>query len=195
MHSEDDKKTNSPEENQQAHDSDVTQKNDAIDGLDLGFDTAEQVDLNISAEAVLQSQLDNMKDETLRLQAEMQNIRRRAEKDVVNAHKFALDKFAGELLSVVDNLERALASISDEESDTPLVEGLKLTYRSFLDTLAKFNIEQINPKDEAFDPQYHEAVTMIDVPGVKTNIVVDVVQKGYSLNGRLIRAAMVVVAK
>lgn len=195
MNSEDDKKENTDQQEEQpSPDSDITQTNDAVDGLDLGF-TDEQDELHISPDAALQHQVDEMKEDMLRLQAEMQNTRRRAEKDVANAHKFALERFAGELLSVVDNLERALASVSDDEVETPLVEGLKLTYRSFIDTLAKFNIEQVNPENEVFDPQLHEAVTMIDTPDAEANTVVDVVQKGYSLNGRLIRAAMVVVAK
>lgn len=153
-----------------------------------------------SPEAALQQQLDALQDElvtareqVLRVSAEMQNVRRRAEQDVEKAHKFALERFAGELLPVVDNLERALAAIPAEEAANR--EGVELTLKSLLGTLEKFGVNLINPHGEHFNPEHHQAIAMLDAPHAAPNSVVDVMQKGYSLNGRLLRPAMVAVAK
>lgn len=141
-------------------------------------------------------QLAEAKDQALRVAAEAQNQRRRADKDVENAHKFALEKFAAALLPVADNLERTLeAADAKSEAIKPLREGVELTYKSLLDVLSKFQIEQIDPLGEPFDPQYHEAVSMVENPNVEPNTVLHVMQKGYTLNGRLLRAAMVMVAR
>lgn len=141
--------------------------------------------------------LAEQRDMVLRAQAEVQNMRRRAEADVEKAHKFALEKFSAELLSVMDNLERALAAVPDTASEqvAGLCEGVELTLKGFLEILNKFNIQQINPVGEPFDPQLHQAITMIPNPNVQPNTVIDVMQKGYTLHGRVIRPAMVVVAK
>lgn len=136
------------------------------------------------------------KENELRAQAEMQNIRRRAERDVENAHKFALEKMTGELLTVVDNLERALqAAGAADESSKALREGVEMTLDGFVKILAKFKIEQIDPEGAPFDPQQHQAMSMIENPDVEPNTVVAVLQKGYSLHGRLVRPAMVMVSK
>jgi molecular chaperone GrpE len=154
----------------------------------------------LSPEAVLQQQIEAMqaevaaaRDQVLRAGAEMQNVRRRAEQDVEKAHKFALERFAGELLPVVDNLERALAAIPVEEVVNR--EGVELTLKSLLGTLEKFGVNLINPHGEHFNPEHHQAIAMLDAPHAPANSVVDVMQKGYSLNGRLLRPAMVAVAK
>lgn len=133
------------------------------------------------------------RDQVLRANAEMQNVRRRAEQDVEKAHKFALERFAGELLAVVDNLERALTAIAEE--DTTQREGVELTLKSLLATLEKHGVNLINPQGETFNPEHHQAITMLDIPGAAPNTVAEVMQKGYSINGRLLRPAMVVVAK
>lgn len=144
----------------------------------------------------LQSEIASLKEEVLRTHADMQNLRRRVERDVENAHKYALDKFVGDLLSVVDNLERAISSIDPEEDATKAVgEGVELTLKSFLDVLRRFNVEQVDPKGESFNPDQHQAMTMVPNPDVAPNTVLDVFQKGYLLNGRLVRPAMVVVSK
>ena len=131
-----------------------------------------------------------------RAQAEIQNIRRRAEQDVEKAHKFALEKFTTELLPVVDSLERAIeASQGDDERVKAIREGVEMTLNLFLTCLEKFNVEQINPQGETFNPEHHEAMSMVPAEGVEPNTVVTVVQKGYLLNGRLVRPAMVMVAK
>lgn len=132
-----------------------------------------------------------------RTQAEIQNIRRRAEQDVEKAHKFGLEKFANELLPVVDNLERAIdASQGEDEAIKAIREGVEMTLSMFLGSMAKFNVEQVNPQQgEAFNPEHHQAMSMVPAEGAEPNTVVAVVQKGYLLNGRLMRPAMVMVAK
>lgn len=132
----------------------------------------------------------------LRAQAELQNIRRRLEMDVDKARKFALEKFARDVLSVADSLERGLGSLDkDNDALTPAREGLELTLKQLLDVFNRFQIEQIDPAGAPFDPESHEAMTQIPYPNAEPNTVVDVLEKGYSLNGRLLRPARVVVAK
>ena len=132
----------------------------------------------------------------IRAQAEIQNVRKRAERDVQHARKFALEKFAGDLLSVADNLERGLAALdANDDALQGAREGIELTLKSLLDAFAKYNLEQISPSDETFNPELHEAMTMVPVPNVDPNTVIEVLEKGYQLNGRLIRPARVVVSK
>lgn len=148
-------------------------------------------------EEAVNAALAEQQDSVLRAQAEVQNMRRRCEQDVERAHKFALEKFSAELLPVIDNLERALQAVSNPEDDNlkALYEGVELTMKGFLESLAKFNIEQVDPEGEPFDPQQHEAMSMVENDDVEPNTVLTVVQKGYLLNGRVIRPAMVMVAK
>lgn len=146
--------------------------------------------------AAAQAQANDFKDQNLRLQAEIQNVRRRAERDIESAHKFGLEKFSTELLPIVDNLERALESIDpNDETLKTVSEGIELTLKQFISVLQKFDIEAIDPLGEPFDPQYHEAMAMVESPDAEPNSIIDVMQKGFTLNKRLIRAAMVVVAK
>lgn len=137
------------------------------------------------------------KDEVLRVQAEMQNLRRRTEQDIEKAHKFGQEKLSTELVGVMDNLERALEVTVDEgnESVIALKQGVELTLKSFLDCFSKFGIVQVNPLGEPFDPQLHQAMVMQESPDSEPNTVLAVMQKGYTLHGRVIRAAMVVVSK
>jgi molecular chaperone GrpE len=144
----------------------------------------------------LQEQISNANDQVLRIQAEMQNMRRRAERDVENAHKFALDRFTADLLPVVDNLERALGTIEDsDKAQQAVFTGLELTLKSFFDVFTRFKIEAIDPAGQPFDADLHQAVSMVPNPDVEPNTVIEVFQKGYTLNGRLVRPAMVVVSK
>ena len=144
----------------------------------------------------LLEQVASAKDQVLRVQAEMQNVRRRAERDVENAHKYALDKFTADLLPVVDNLERALATIdSADEAQKGVSEGLELTLKSFTEVLLRHKIETIDPAGQPFDADLHQAVSMVPNPDLEPNTVMDVFQKGYTLNGRLVRPAMVVVSQ
>ena len=121
---------------------------------------------------------------------------RRAERDVESARKFALERFAGALLPVIDNLERAIVAIGEpDETTRPLAEGVELTHRGFLDVLQKFDVAVVDPIGQPFDPEKHQAMTMVESTEVPPNSVVTGMQKGYTLNGRLLRPAMVVVAK
>jgi len=136
--------------------------------------------------------------EVLRLHADMQNVRRRAEQDVEKAHKFGQEKLVSELLPVLDNLERALqASSTDQMSDQlkALREGVELTLKSFLDCLQKFNVAVLDPLGEPFDPQFHEAIGMMESPAAEPDSVLVVLQKGYTLNSRVLRPARVMVAR
>lgn len=138
----------------------------------------------------------NESEAMLRARAEIENNRRRTGQEMEKAHKFALEKFSNELLSVIDNLERALNTV-DKNSPTlkATVEGLELTLKTFLDTVKKFGIEQINPKDEVLNPELHQAISIVESPDHKSGYIINAIQKGYTLNGRLLRPAMVVVAK
>lgn len=177
---------------QSNHESDLPQ----TDELELQESEAENVSDANDELTKLQEELTAAKDQSLRTQAEMQNLRRRSERDVENAHKYALEKFVGELLPVVDNLERALQAIDqDDESMKAMTEGVELTLKSFQDVLVRYKVEAVDPKGQPFDPEFHQAMSMLEMPDEVPNTVVDVFQKGYTLNGRLVRPAMVVVAK
>lgn len=137
------------------------------------------------------------KDIQLRAQAEIQNIRRRAEQDVEKAHKFALEKFSKELLTVVDNLERGLAALDNavtDETTQALVDGVEMTHKEFISTLGKFGVEAVGVVGEAFNPELHQAISMQPAEGIESNHISVVLQKGYTLQGRVLRPAMVMVA-
>jgi molecular chaperone GrpE len=142
--------------------------------------------------AELEAQL---KDAQLRAQAEIQNIHRRTEREVENARKYALEKFAGALIDVVDNLERAIeATPADNEAAKALRDGIVLTHKTFLDALKRHGVEQVNPVGEPFNAELHQAVSMQPSTTAEPNTVAAVLAKGYALNGRLLRPAMVMVA-
>jgi molecular chaperone GrpE len=144
----------------------------------------------------LEDQLVTAKEDVLRAQAEAQNARRRAEQDVEKAHKFAVEKFAKDMLPVADNLERAVQSFDNvDEASKPVLEGVELTLKTLNDALSLHNLEVVDPEGQPFDPNLHQAMTMVENPDVEPNTVINVFQKGYTLNGRLVRPAMVVVAK
>jgi molecular chaperone GrpE len=135
------------------------------------------------------------KDAALRSKAETENIRRRTEKEVSNASKFALERFAKEILGVVDSLEKALELPVGDGPQKAMHEGIELTYKLMIDTLKKFKIEQFSPLGDHFDPALHEAMIMQESEEHEPNSVMMVIQPGYQLNGRLIRPARVIVAK
>ncbi len=144
------------------------------------------------AEATIEAQ----KDSVLRAKADGENARRRAEQEVDKARKFALERFAGELLSVVDNLERATqAADTENEVIKPLLEGVLLTQKSFISTFEKFGLKILDPQGEVFNPEHHQAMSMQETDEVAPNTVIAVMQKGYLLNGRLLRPAMVMVSR
>lgn len=134
-------------------------------------------------------------DQCLRLQADIDNLRKRNERDLVNAHKFALEKFAVDLLPVKDSLEMGLAAVGENADVAGLKEGGELTLKMLTSVMDKYNINEINALNEKFNPEYHEAMSVQERADVKPNTVVTVVQKGYLLNDRLIRPAMVIVSK
>ena len=139
----------------------------------------------------LEQNLAEAKDQALRAAAEAQNVRRRAEQEADKARKFALEKFVKELLPVVDSLEKALESMQDDASEAHR-EGVSMTLNMQLGVLNKFGVESVEPQGEPFDPQVHEAMAMVPNPELEPNTVMEVMQKGYLLNGRLVRPAMVV---
>jgi molecular chaperone GrpE len=152
--------------------------------------------------ADLQAQLDQAQQSTqenwgkfLRSQAEIENLKRRQSKELENAHKFALEGFVKALLEVKDSLSMGLKSAQAEQANLEtLIEGIQMTDKVFLSTLEKFNVQMIDPKEQSFNPELHQAVTMVPNPDTKANIVLEVVQVGWTLNNRLIRPAMVVVS-
>ena len=135
------------------------------------------------------------RERALRTRAEMENLRKRAARDVENAHKYALQGFVGELLPIMDSLQLGLAAAGDTEAVQDLREGMALTLKMFNAALEKFGVRVIDPLDEKFNPEQHEAVSMREAEGRESGTVITVMQKGYELNGRLIRAATVMVAK
>jgi len=135
-------------------------------------------------------------DRLLRLQAEMENQRKRAQNDVSKARKFALEGIVGDLLPVKDSLEMGLAAAQSEDADPQaLVEGAELTLKMLAQVFEKNNIIEVNPIDEKFDPEFHQAMSMQEIEGKAANTVAAVMQKGYTLNDRLVRPALVMVAK
>jgi Molecular chaperone GrpE (heat shock protein) len=165
----------------------------AIEGM--AIDPAYVVELEQKLEQATNQAVEE-KDRALRTVAEMENLRRRTALDVEKAHKFALEKFASELLPVLDNLERTL-QVADKTNEAvkPLLEGVELTLKSMASSVAKFGVIAIDPQGQLFDPNQHQAMSMIENPDLAPNTVIAVMQKGYELNGRVIRPAMVMVSK
>ncbi len=142
--------------------------------------------------AELQAKADENWERYVRAAAETENVRKRATRDIENAHKFALERFGKELLGVKDTLEMGIAV--DDASVESLIEGSNATLKLLGSTLERFGIVEVDPAGEPFDPEFHEAISMQPSDDVEPNSVVAVVQKGYTLNGRLLRPAMVIVA-
>lgn len=176
-------------------------------GIDPLHDKPESVPVNSDSDLSMdqallalmeaESAVRKHQDDVLRVQAEMQNLRRRAEQDVEKAHKYGQERFATELLVVIDNLERALEAATgiDDERIKAIFDGVDLTLKSFTACFKKFQIEAIDPLGEPFNPQLHQAISMQENSEVEPNSVIGVLQKGYTLHGRVIRPAMVLVSK
>jgi len=163
-------------------------------------ETAVEVDPRDERIAQLEAELallqTGVRDAQLRAQAEIENVRRRTEMDIEKAHKFALEKFANELLPVIDSLERALELANKEdEKSASMVEGIELTLKSLLGAVRKFGVEVVGETGVPFNPEVHQAMSMMESEDVEPNHVMMVMQRGYTLNGRLLRPAMVAVAK
>ena len=141
----------------------------------------------------LLAEIESLRDKVLRAEAEMQNVRRRADRDVENAHKFGLERLVQQILPVVDSLEKALEARTNQED--PVIQGVELTFKLLQDLMSKESIDVIDPLGEPFDPNLHEAMSMIENRELEPNSVFAVVQKGYTLPERLVRPAMVMVTK
>ena len=177
----------------------ITEQHDDVEAVEPDA-SAEQVDPRDERIANLEAQLveaqNRERDSVLRIKAEMENLRRRTEQDVEKAHKFALEKFVNELLPVIDSLDRALEVADKANPDNAaMIEGIELTLKSMLDVVRKFGVEVIADTDVPLDPNVHQAIAMVESEDVEAGKVLGVMQKGYTLNGRTIRAAMVTVAK
>jgi molecular chaperone GrpE len=170
-----------------------TQNETVEELLEPEVETLEEVTENDELAKALE-EVAQYKEAALRAHADAQNVRRRAEQDVEKAHKFGLEKFAKSIVNVADNLERALTSAPDTGESDPVREGVELTLKDLLETLARFEVKVVDPHGEPFNPELHQAITMVPNPELEANTVMDVVQKGYTINGRLLRPAMVVVS-
>ncbi|MGF1723138.1 nucleotide exchange factor GrpE [Photobacterium nomapromontoriensis] len=184
------------------------QQDHAVEAVET--ESAEQDVVNMTAEELYQARIAELeaallsseasaneaKDLALRARAEGENVRRRAEQEIDKARKFALNKFAEELLPVIDNMERAI-EMADKSDDAikPMLEGVELTLKTMTDTVAKFGLTPIYPVGEPFNPEFHQAMAMQESADYEPNTVMFVMQKGYELNGRVIRPAMVMVSK
>ena len=165
---------------------------EAVEGVEVDPRDEQIADLTAQLEEVQQRERDSL----LRTKAEMENLRRRTDMDIEKAHKFALDKFVNELLPVIDSLDRALEVADKSNPDlAAMVEGIELTQKSMLDVVRKFGVEVVGDINVPFNPDVHQAIAMVESEEVAPNHVLMVMQKGYTLNGRTIRAAMVSVAK
>ncbi|KFZ31510.1 hypothetical protein IDSA_02025 [Pseudidiomarina salinarum] len=190
-----------PKDNTQEQPEDTTQQDAATDAAAENPETdAQDADAVAELELTLsqaEQRAGEANERAVRAVAEMENIRRRAAADVEKAHKFALEKFAGELLTTVDNLERALevSKQQGEDVNQNFLEGIELTYKGLLSTLRKFGVEAVGEPGEPFNPDLHQAMAMQEAPDQDNNTILAVMQKGYTLSGRLLRPAMVMVVK
>ena len=175
-----DKEGHELEENQDSEKDDTQEYLQKIDQLRKELDQAKKEQSDAS-------------DKMLRACAEMENIKRRSERDVTNAHKFALERFTKDLLPVLDSLEKACDISGDQVEVISMQEGIKMTLKMFLEVAEKYNLKQIDPIGKAFNPEEHEAIAMQPNPDMESNKVMAVFQKGYLLNGRVVRPARVVV--
>ena len=157
-----------------------------------GQSGAQHADAEQSSEA---DELAKVKDQLLRTVAEMENVRRRSQRDIENAHKFAVEKLLGDLLPVLDSLEKAEEVALATDNAAGMAEGISLSLKLYVGILEKAGVAIVDPIGEPFDPQLHEAMAMVPNPDAEPNSVMDVMQRGYTLNGRLVRAAKVIVVK
>jgi len=167
------------------------------DSDDSAPEEGSEVDVEI-LQALLEKEKEQSqanRDVALRAQAEMENLRKRTTRDIENAHKYALEKFVGELLPIMDSLSLGMTAAESAESVDEIREGMDLTLKMFASAIEKFGVKEIAPEGEKFNPEQHEAISMQEIEGSESGTVVSVMQKGYELNGRLVRPAMVVVAK
>ena len=178
------------EQDLQSQEVDVEEQKQGEDPLEEAIARVQELEAQLAETAKKEQDL------LLRTRAEIDNIRRRTEQDVEKAHKFALEKFAKDILNTIDNLERALATPAniEDESIKDLFNGVELTLKELLATVARFGVEPVGVVGEVFNPDLHQAISMQPMEGFETNQITTVLQKGYLLNCRVIRPAMVMVA-
>lgn len=178
------------EQDLQSQEVDIEEQKQVEDPLEEAIARVQELEAQLAETAKKEQDL------LLRTRAEIDNIRRRTEQDVEKAHKFALEKFAKDILNTIDNLERALATPAnmEDESVKALFNGVELTLKELLATVARFGVEPVGVVGEVFNPDLHQAISMQPMEGFETNQIITVLQKGYLLNGRVIRPAMVMVA-
>jgi len=185
------------QENKHSHEDDV--KSSPEDLTEEELDAADNAIGELEKEMdEAQAEQEKLRDQLIRMHAQIENIKRRAEKDVSSAHKYAAEKFVRELLPVVDSLEQALETgldVASDDSAKHMQEGIELTMKMLLSALEKMGVKQMNPLHEPFDPIHHEAMTMAPTNDHAPNTIVTVVQKGYLMHDRVVRPARVVVAK
>jgi molecular chaperone GrpE len=172
----------------------VTEESAAAEGTDEGVEVNTEELVKQLEEA--RAKAEEYRDQMLRMQADLDNQRKRASREVENAHKYALEKFAKELLGVRDSLELGVAAAQEADANVEkLREGKELTLKMLQQAMEKFSIEVVDPVGDKFDPELHQAMTMQPSDEHPANTVLQVIQKGYTLNGRLIRPAMVIVSQ
>ena len=201
--SDEDTPDSQPDENSLDSAEDANASSDEADTSEIEDEAATDESVGPSPEAALEEvreQLADAEDRALRAVAEADNIRKRADKAVENAHKYALESLTEKLLPVLDSFEKAVETAvdDDQESDGSVhatLEGVELSFRLFIDVLEKAGIKSIDPTGEPFDPEYHEAMSVLENPDAEPGSVLEVIQKGYTLNDRLVRPARVLVAK
>lgn len=182
-------------EDNQTAENDAPLEGEVVDAPEIGDTDIERIAELEAALETANATISGQKDAVLRAKADSENARRRADQEVEKARKFALERFAGELLPVLDNLERALqVSNPEDESVRPILEGVELTFKSFVSTVEKFGMEVVDPQGKPFNPEQHQAMAMQPSEEFAPNTVMAVMQKGYVLNGRLLRPAMVMVS-
>ncbi|MAD07773.1 MAG: nucleotide exchange factor GrpE [Gammaproteobacteria bacterium] len=177
------------------NDNSDTQHSEQISEDGQGDPETSEHETDVAEADGLEAELAKTKDQLLRTIAESENIRRRASRDVENAHKFAVEKLLNDLFPVLDSLEKAVETASETEGASAIAEGVELSLKMFVSTLEKSGVAQIDPLGEPFDPQQQEAMAMVPNPDAEPNSVMEVMQKGYLLNERLVRAAKVIVTK
>jgi molecular chaperone GrpE len=176
-------------------DIEVEQQDSEQKTVDLTEDQLRIVELEAAVIAA-ETKLVEQKDSVMRAIADADNARKRAQGEIDKARKFALEKFAGELLPVADNLERALQVANPEdEAIKPIMDGVEMTLKSFFSTIEKFGMTVIDPQGQPFNPEKHQAMSMQENTELPPNTVMAVMQKGYEINGRLLRPAMVLVTR
>lgn len=195
--SEQEQKIETPEvEKQEAlvEETQQTEPSQELDPLEEAIARVQELEEQLKTQ--IEEAANKEQDILLRSRAEIENLRRRTEQDVEKAHKFALEKFSKDILNTIDNLERALATPANKEDESvkALFDGVELTLKELVSTVGRFGVEAVGVVGEAFNPDLHQAISMQPAEGFETNQISVVLQKGYTLNGRVIRPAMVMVA-